>query len=155
MKTRPFALVLLGGCVLGGCATVPGSPPVVVECSLPAQSVRSGPALVGQSYGMAMTPLPVNSVQFGSRSASQVMAVQSLFAERSPTDTVQVVARFVSCADRATAVRVRTSFLRASLAPSEPPSAWKTVYLEPRATAVYTELSVATDVAHYLLEVGQ
>jgi hypothetical protein len=142
--------------VLAGCATpVPGTPPVVVSCAQPVNSVRSGPALVGETYGLTMTPLPLNSVQFGSHAASHLMAVQSLFAERSPADTVQVTARFVSCQDTPQVVRVRTSFLRASQAPAEAPSAWKQVFLEPRATAVYTELSTARDVANYLIEVGQ
>ncbi|HYF42069.1 MAG TPA: hypothetical protein VEA35_06425 [Ramlibacter sp.] len=147
----PLAATALAGCM----ATVPGAPPVVVECQMPTQSVRAGPALVGETYGMKMTPLPVNSVQFGSQATAQAMAVQSLFAERSQTDTVQVTARFVSCLDRPSSVRVRTSFLRASTAPAEAPTAWKTVYLEPRATAVYSELSTVQDVASYLIEVAQ
>jgi hypothetical protein len=149
----PGLLIILG---LVGCATpVVGTPPVVVSCAQPVNSVRSGPALVGQSYGLAMTPLPFNSVQFGSHSASNLLAVQSLYAERSAADTVQVTARFVSCQDAPQVIRVRTSFLRASQAPAEAPSAWKQVYLEPRATALYTELSTARDVANYLIEVAQ
>jgi hypothetical protein len=156
MSTASTGFAILVLAALTGCATpIPGAPPVVVACSQPVNAVRSGPALVGQTYGMAMTPLPVNSVQFGSHAASNLLAVQSLFAERNPTDTVLVTARFVSCHDTPQVVRVRTSFLRASQAPAEAPTAWKQVYLEPRATAVYTEMSTATDVANYLLEVAQ
>jgi hypothetical protein len=151
---KKIAWVLLPA-LLAGCATVPATPPVVVECTVPANAVRSGPALVGQTYGMAMTPLPLNSVQFDSHTAAGMLAVQSLFAERSPTDTVQVTARFVSCADRPAAIRVRTSFMRASTAPAEAPTAWKTVHLEPRATAVYTEYSTSREVASYLIEVAR
>jgi hypothetical protein len=134
-------------------ATLAGSPPVVAQCETPTGGDRLGPALVGQAYGMAMTPLPLNSVQFGSDAASRSMAVQNLYAARTPTNTVEVSARFVSCLDKPAMVLVRASFLRANSAPAEPPSAWKSVYLEPRATAVYSELSTSIDAAHYLIEV--
>lgn len=149
------ALVLFGT----GCAQVPPAPqdypPVVVSCSTPEQQVRTGPALVGKTYGMAMTALPMNSVQFGSAEVSRSLAIQSLLAERSATDTVQVTARLVSCIDVPAAVRVRTSFLRANTSPAEPVSAWKTVYMEPRATALYTEYSTSRDAASYLVEIAR
>lgn len=102
-----------------------------------------------------MTALPLNSVQFGSSEVAHSVAIQSLFAERSSSDTVQVTARLVSCLDVPAAVRVRTSFLRASTAPAEPTSGWKTVYLEPRATALYTEFSTSRDAASYLVEIAR
>ena len=140
---------------LTGCAQLPADSPIVVACANPVHSTRPGPALVGQSYGMAMTPLPLNSVQFGSPEVARALAIQGLYAQRSPSDTVQVTARFVSCEGMPTSIRVRTAFLRADTAPAEPVSAWKKVYLEPRATAVYTEYSTARDVGHYLIEVAQ
>lgn len=147
-------LLLASGCAQKP-SLPPGSPPVVVVCSTPQQQERAGPALVGQAYGMAMTPLPLNSVQFGSPDVANSLAIQSLFAERSASDTVQVTARVVSCLDVSTAVRMRTSFLRASTAPAEPVSAWKTVYLEPRTTALYTEFSTSRDAATYLIEIAR
>lgn len=149
---RTLGVAVLGA--LGGCAQVPGNPALVVQCTAPASGTRTGPALVGQSYGLAMTPMPLNSVQFGSPDLTNLLAVQAMFAERSPADTVQLTVRLVSCADRAASVRVRTSFLRANTAPSEPASAWRVVYLEPRATALYTESSTARDVASYLVEIA-
>jgi len=142
--------LLLTACVQ---APLADTPPVVAQCSTPIASNRPGPALVGQSYGMAMTALPLNSVQFGSNAAAQSMAIQSLHAARTATNTVQVLARFVSCLDSASMVQVRTSFLRADTSPAEAPSAWKTVHLLPRGTAVYDESSVSLDAAHYLIEV--
>lgn len=138
-----------------GCAVpVASNTSVVVDCSVSRAQSRSGPALVGLSYGMDMTPIPLNSVQFGSRAAARSLAVQGLFAQRSASDTVQVTARFVSCVDTASAIRVRTAFLRTNNAPSEPTSAWRTVHLQPRATAIYTESSISRDVASYLIEVA-
>lgn len=155
MRIPSCAGVILLAIALPGCQTMPGSPPVVVECVQPASQSRAGPALVGQAYGMSMTPIPLNSVQFGSKSVAGQLAVQALFAERSATETVNVTVRFVSCQDTATSIRVRTSFLKASQAPAEPPSAWKTVHVEPRAIAVYSELSTSRDIASYIVEVAQ
>jgi hypothetical protein len=137
------------------CAPIPTLRPVVVECQAPTASDRPGPALVGQAYGMAMTPMPLNSVQFGSTDAATSLAVQNLYAERVPSNIVQVSARLVSCLDVPTSVRVRTSFFRSDTAPSEEPSAWKTVFLEPRATALYRESSVSRDTSAYLIEIAK
>jgi hypothetical protein len=153
-STRAAAFGAALVALLQACAQpLSGSPPVVASCETPTGGDRLGPALVGQPYGMAMTPLPLNSVQFGSDAASRSVAVQSLYAARTQTSTVEVSARFLSCQDKAATVLVRTSFLRANSAPAEPPSAWKSLYLEPRATAVYSELSTSIDAAHYLIEV--
>lgn len=159
MKRSGSSAVAVLAVFAAGCAQVPpvpqGHPPVVVACVTPEQQVRTGPALVGRAYGMAMTALPLNSVQFGSTEVASSLAIQSLFAERSASDTVQVTARLVSCLDVPAAVRVRTSFLRANTAPAEPTSAWKTVYMEPRATAVYTEFSTSRDASSYLMEIAR
>lgn len=135
-----------------GCA-VPGSPPVVAECSLPAAPQRLGPALVGQAYGMSMTALPLNSVQFGSHAAARMVAVQHIYAARTPADTVQLDARLLSCGDAPQALRMRVQFMRADMSPAEPPSAWRTLLLTPRTTALYSERSVARDATAYLIEV--
>ena len=154
LRLLPALATLSAFVGLAGCAQIPGAPPVVVQCATPTAADRSGPALVGQPYGMQMTALPLNSVQFGSNALATTLAVQNLYASRTPTDTVLVSARFVSCIDRPTSVRVRTSFVRADSAPSEAPTAWKTVFVEPRATALYTELSSTRDASAYLIEVA-
>jgi hypothetical protein len=157
VSTGQATLALLLALLLAGCARdrLDGSPPVVAQCDAPTGGDRPGPALVGQAYGMAMTPIPLNSVQFGSNDASRSLAVQSLHAVRTATGTVELSARFVSCLDTPTTVLVRTSFLRASTAPAEAPSAWRSVYLSPRATAIYSELSISLDAATYLIEIAK
>lgn len=150
----PWAAFAMCSVVLGGCAQNPTMGDVVASCLTPASTgARTGPALVGQTYGMAMSPLPLNSVQFGSIAVAQTAAVQSLFAARTAMNTVEVSVRFLSCMDAPTTILVRTSFLRRNTSPAETASAWKSVYLEPRTTAVYTELSTSTDVGSYLIEV--
>lgn len=154
------ARAALGAAMLVGlvaCFPLNGPTPVVARCTAPMMGTdtRGGPALVGQHYGMQMSPLPLNSVQFDSSDTAQALAVQQLYAERTPTDSVRVTARFVSCGDRPQAVRMRTTFLRQNHSTAEAPTAWKTVHLTPRGLVHYEELSVSPDAHFYLIEITQ
>ncbi len=142
---------------LAGCYPLNGPTPVVAQCSTPmfGTDARPGAALVGQHYGMQMSPLPLNSVQYDSSETAHAMAVQQLYAERTATNSVRVTARFVSCMDRPQVVRMRTTFLRQSQASAEEPTTWKTVHLTPRGLAQYEELSVSPDAHFYLIEVAR
>ena len=155
---KSLVSILMGAATLTGCASPAPGPsdptPRVVDCKPAPTTGRAGVALVGQAYGMAMTPLPLNSVQFGSTALARSVAVQNLYAERTPSDVVQISVRLVSCIDTPAVVRMRTTFMRTDTAPAEAPSAWKQVYLEPRATALYAELSVSRDAASYLVEIA-
>ena len=136
-----------------GCVNVPDA---VVECSVPrARPAPKGPALVGHEYGMKMSPIPLDAVQFTEQRIANSVAVQALYASRTPAETVQVTARFVNCTEEPIAIRARTSFLKASQAPTEPISAWQTVYLSPKATGIYTESSLGRgEVTNYLVELA-
>mgnify|MGYP006299970003 CR=1 FL=1 len=138
--------------VLGGCAGVEDRP-LIVECGQSVDNGRPGMALVGQQYGPQMTPMPLDSIQFTDTESLEKVAVQHLSATRTPTQVTRVTARFVSCVDEPVAIRVRTSFLDGVQRPAEPSSAWRTVHLQPRLTAAYSELSTSVEVANYLLEV--
>jgi hypothetical protein len=153
--------VLVRGCVLSltmlaatACAT---KAPLVSQCKMPWRGGdRAGmPALVGLEYGERSTPIPLNSVQFASWDATKLLSIQRLAAQRTPTNTVEVAARFVSCSEVSQTVRVRTSFLDANQAATEPPSAWQTVYLAPHLTANYSERSISPNVQNYLIEIAQ
>lgn len=151
------AIAIVASAAIAGCATVEtGVPDAVVKCSVPAsRPAPKGAALVGQEYGLVMSAIPIDAVQFTDQRIANTVAVQALYAARMPTETVQVTARFVNCSDGVVAVRARTSFLRASQAPSEPVSAWQTVILRPRATGTYTENSMGRgEVANYLIEIA-
>jgi hypothetical protein len=129
-------------------------PPLVARCNRFSSGGRAGqPALVGLEYGEQASPIPLNSIQFSNWDAARSLSVQRLAASRTPTNTVEVAARFVSCSDIPFAVRVRTSFLDANQAPTEAASAWQTVYLQPHLTATYSERSISTGAKNYLLEV--
>jgi hypothetical protein len=153
MKLAGLSLIFALYGSLVACA-VPGHPPLVVQCSGPEKGNRGGPALVGQEYGMQATPIPLNSVQFSNWTTVKNFSVQRLYASRTASNTVQVTVRFVSCADNPLAIKVRTSFLDANQAPTEPMSAWQTVFLQPRLTTVYEEKSTSRSVANYLIEIA-
>jgi len=150
--TSKFGLSMIAASIAtAGCVA---QPPLVTQCSSRMSGDRhAGAALVGHEYGPQATPIPLNSVQFSDDLTSRSLAVQNLFAKRTPGDTVAVSARFVSCANTDFAVRVRTSFLTADESPAEPTSAWRTVYLHPHLTGSYAESSTSRDVANYMIEI--
>jgi hypothetical protein len=147
-ETLVCSIVMCG--VLFGCAS---KPPLVAECKGQGHAGRSGPALVGLEYGTQSTPIPLDSVQFSQWSAEKSVSVQQIVAARTPTNTVEVTARFISCSNGPLAIRVRTAFLEASQSPAEAASAWQTVYLQPHLTATYSERSISTKVRNYMLEI--
>lgn len=156
LRVARRAVAALLACLSLGCASPPPQdvPPVVAECMPPGGVGRPGPALVGQTYGTQMTPIPLDSIQFDSSPTSARVAVQQMYASRTPTGTVAVQVRFLSCADVSSRIRVRTSFMRSDGMPVEPPSAWKTVHLTPRALGLYSETSIGREIGHYLVEVA-
>jgi len=136
--------------LLAGCTA---KPPLVSQCTGQSRMGRTGPALVGLEYGTQSSPIPLDSVQFSNWSAERAVSLQRLTAARTATNTVEVTARFVSCANQSISFRVRTSFLDSNQAPTEPASAWQTVFVQPHLTATYSERSLSTQVSHYLLEI--
>lgn len=114
----------------------------------------SGPALVA-NVPSSMTPISLNAVQFTDKRIQRKMVVEGLFARRTENNNVQVMARFVNCKKEPLVLKVRSSFLDATQFPTEKTSSWKTVFVPPFATGVYTESSIATDkVASYLIELA-
>lgn len=154
MRIFSLAAVLLP-LVVAGCKTPPAAP-VVVECSAmdAKREHPQGTALVGGQYGVVEnTPIPLDAVQFTDAWLAKHVAVQGLYTEKTATDTVQVSARLVNCGDKTLSVSTRVSFLKESQAPAEPVSAWRSIMLAPRATALYQENSISREVAHYLIEI--
>lgn len=149
------ALLLVAAALASACAT-PGDPatPHVLECRAPGPGTKLGPALVGTAYGEQHSPIPLDGVLFDSYSTSVRVAVQSLHATRTPTDTVEVGARLVHCGDQPESVRIRTNFLRENSVPAEATSAWRTVYLQPRAIAHYQERSISSAASRYVIEIA-
>lgn len=150
-----FALLVTGFAISIACTgcTTKGKPPLVAECGRKMSGERTGPALVGLEYGRQATAIPLDSVQFSNWNVAKTIAVQRLAASRTPTDTVQITARFVSCSDKPVSLLVRTSFLDSSQAPAEPSSGWLPVLVQPRMTGLYSEYSTSKNVSNYLIEI--
>lgn len=133
-----------------GCAS---GPQLVLSCGSVQDPKASGPAMVGLDYGAEMKPVPIDAVIFGDKALTKKVAVQSLNAGRTAGDTVQVTARFANCTAKPVTLGVRTQFMDKAQRPTEQPSAWRPVTVQPKSFAVYSESSVATaEVDHYLVE---
>lgn len=137
--------------VLTGCAT---SPTNVVECGSTIKAPPgTGPAILGKEYGVQMSPIPADSVLFATKGLAKHVAIQGLFASRTETDTVQVTARFVNCSDQVVKLGVRVHFMDSKQRPTEKPTVWQAVFIQPRSMGVYTESSLgAENVGSYLVE---
>ena len=76
-----------------------------------------------------------------------------MFARRTDTNAVEVIARFVNCTKNPIQLDARSSFMDGAQLPTEDTSSWKRVYVPPFATGVYKEVSLARDnVSYYLVE---
>ena len=110
------------------------------------------PALIGSVQG-AMTPVALDSVYVIDSAIRRKVMAQDLFARRTPSGSIELVARIVNCTDHPLQVQGRTSFMDSTKFPTENPSAWQTVFIEPRSFGTYREVSIGRDqVAYYLIE---
>ena len=111
-----------------------------------------GPALVA-NVPSSMTPIAINAVLFTDKKLGKRMIVEGLFAQRTAMNGLRVMARLVNCSKESLVVQLRSNFMDANQLPTEAASAWKTVYLSPKATAVYEENSIGrAQVGAYLIE---
>jgi hypothetical protein len=147
-KTTLACHILLGAITLSGCAATRHP---VVQCKFPRQTLPAGDALVAQEYG-AISPIPLDAVQFLDQTLSRRLAVQSLLATRTETDTVRVTARLINCTDTPLTVGARLDFIDGQHAAAEPQSVWQTLVLQPRSMALYQESSFSRAVQHYVME---
>ncbi|MBM3394304.1 MAG: hypothetical protein FJY37_06665 [Betaproteobacteria bacterium] len=138
--------------VMMGCAS---KDPMVARRDVEDLHTRtSGPALIGQEYGPKVSRIPIDAVLYTDRDLTHRVALQALSGTRNNASTVSVDARFFNCTSQAVQLGVRTSFMDKSQRPTEPASAWQTVYVPAHATAQYSEVSVGREeVAHYLVEI--
>ena len=91
------------------------------------KSLRAGRAVEIPVYDRAAS----RAAGLRTVSPHAVLLVEGLFAMRTPTDTVQVVARMVNCTGETVSIEARSSFMNNAQIPTEPDSAWKTVQDRP------------------------
>lgn len=120
---------ILGGLValvLSGCATE-STPPTYAGCRTWEQQ-QGAPNLA--------------SVSVLSPDLAKVIGVQEMAASRTGAGLAAVQTVVYNCTDVDVVLQIRTRF-QGDRGQSEPPSAWKTVHLAPRAQAVYGESAVS------------
>ena len=117
--------------VLAGCAATQSTPPTFSGCKTWEQQAGS-PHLV--------------SVAVLSPELAKVIGVQEISTSRTGTGLAAVQTTVYNCSDVDVVLTMRTRFT-GNRGQSEPPSAWKTVFLTPRGQATYGEsaISPATD----------
>ena len=143
---------------LAGCAATPNTrPQALLTCdykALKRNAPVGGPALTSVAYG-AVKDIPADAVLMSDQGLFHSVMVQRLGTQPTPGGTVQVTARLANCTGAGFSVRARTAFLDQGMAPAEPVSAWRTVFLPPGGMAVYQESSfTAGKAAHYYIELA-
>jgi len=101
-----------------------------------------GPALVA-NVPSSMTPIDLNAVQYTDRGLGRRVIIEAVQAMRTPAQGLSVFSRLVNCTSKPLTVQMRTNFLDTNQIPTEAASAWRTIFLSPRATASYQETSIA------------
>jgi PBP1b-binding outer membrane lipoprotein LpoB len=154
-----LASAVLIALVLAGCSSTPNArPQTLLKCdykALKANAITGGPALTSMAYG-SVRDIPADAVLISDAGLYNSVIVQQLGTQRTAGGTVQVSARLANCTGAAMSVRARTAFLDAGMAPAEPVSAWRTVFLPAGDMAVYQESSFSVDkAAHYYIELAR
>lgn len=148
------AIALLAGLAAAGAAHAQVRPQAQLKCNFSAANrARPANAVIAPVVKGAFSPIPLESVQIIDKKLSRAIVAQSVEAQRTETDTVEVVARIVNCGKDPLQLQLRTTFLSAGQAPTEPTSSWQRIFVAAKSTGVYTEKSISRDVAHYLIEV--
>lgn len=84
------------------------------------------------------------------------IAVEAQGARRTATGTLNVIVQLRNRTDYPQVLEARTSFFDSGFAPTEKPSGWNRLHLEPNGIASYQESSMAANnVGHYYVEIKE
>lgn len=151
---RDTRLRLLLAAALAAAATACGVMEPAPVCDMGAierqRQLVAGPAAIA-GEASPVVEMPLNSVSITDFSIINKIHVRSVNVRRSPTGTVELWSQIMNCTDYPLRAEVRTQFYDKSQAPSEPVSAWKSLYLDPRSNNTYRESSIGTDAARYYM----
>lgn len=134
MKTL-FAV--LAATLLAGCATTQTTPPTFAGC-------RTWDQQAGQGN--------LNAVSVLSPELARVIGVHEVVTSRTGTGMAAVQTTVQNCSDVDVVLSVRTRFT-GDRGQTEPPSAWKTVFLPPRGQAVYGESAVSQSTSRVAVDI--
>ncbi|MFN3076849.1 MAG: hypothetical protein ABT940_08230 [Alphaproteobacteria bacterium] len=103
-----------------------------------------------------LTEAPLNSVNVTDFAITNKVFVRQVAASRTATGTVMVSSDIINCTDHPLQMEARTQFYDEKRMTSEPVSAWKRVYLDPRTSNTYQESSIGREtVKYYRVEVRE
>lgn len=147
-------LLIVAAMLAGTAAPALATDNKVVSCKtyMARWAKRTGGSALVANVPSSMTPIDLNAVLFTDKKLDRQVIVEGLFAQRTPVGGLRVMARLVNCTDKQLVVQARSNFMDANQLPTEAASAWRTLYLSPRATSVYVENSVGPQVGAYLIE---
>lgn len=139
------SLALLG---LAGCQTTP---------PLPCEAPAAYNAQAAQTVGIApAAPQPMTSIgRAGARvldGVTNLVHVDDVRAGRRPNGAVEVAARITNCTGAPLQVEGATQFFDAGGSSAEPPTVWKRVFIPPRTSRDYQELSTGSRPATFVIE---
>jgi hypothetical protein len=153
---RIFGLTML--LALGCSVSAAAAENTLVRCETGrarAAGPSGGPALVA-NVPSSMTPIDINAVLFTDKKLSKNVVVETVQAMRVPSQDLKIFARFVNCSKNNLTVQVRTNFLNANQGPAEPATPWRTLFLSPKATSGYEDISISgAKVSAFLIELRQ
>jgi hypothetical protein len=153
---RIFGLTIL--LAMGVSVAAAAAENTVVRCETwraRAAGPSGGPALVA-NVPSSMTPIDLNAVLFTDKKLSKSVVVETVQAMRVPSQDLKIFARFVNCSKNNLTVQVRTNFLNATQAPSEAPTPWRTLFISPKATSGYEDISISgAKVGAFYIELRQ
>lgn len=153
---RAFGLTIL--LAMGVSVSAQAAENTLVTCKTSrarAAGPSGGPALVA-NVPSSMTPIDLNAVLFTDKKLSKSVIVETVQAMRVPSQDLKIFARFVNCTKNDMRVQVRTNFLNANQAPSESATPWRTLFLSPKATSGYEDISISgAKVAAFYIELRQ
>jgi hypothetical protein len=84
------------------------------------------------------------------------VAIESQGTRRTPTGTLSVIVNVRNRTDYPQVLESRVSFFDSAFAPTEKPSGWTKINLDPNGVGTYQESSLgAANVAHYYVEIRE
>jgi len=106
-----------------------------------------------ESESSVNTMLPMDTVLITDKRFRKKIIVETIQAQRSVTDTVEVKVRVVNKTGKFLQLEGRSMFLGTDGMPVEDTTAWRPIYLPPNSIGMYRESSTETHrVEHFLVE---
>ncbi|MBF0130955.1 MAG: hypothetical protein HQL33_13295 [Alphaproteobacteria bacterium] len=140
---------------LSGCVVAEPLPVCDMAAINQQRMVAAAPSATPEGIS-PLKEMPLNSVSITDSAIINKVYVRSISARRTPAGTVEVWSQVQNCTDFPLHAEARTQFYDGSQYPSEPVSAWKRIYLDPRTSNTYREFSTGTkSVNFYMVEMRE